>query len=51
MSEATKNHDSEACTCATEHESGPCPYDQEIEGEDRECNCCAFCRKRCAEEI
>jgi hypothetical protein len=29
----------------------PCPYDQEILGDDRPCLCCAYCRECCARDV
>lgn len=29
----------------------PCPYAEELYGEDSPCNCCDECRRACAEDI
>ena len=40
------------CTC-DEHEWDlhPCPYQQDIHGDNRECNCCPYCEQQCADDI
>ena len=37
--------------CGQPGTTGTCPYAVEIQGDDKECNCCDDCRAACAEEI
>jgi hypothetical protein len=47
-----EDEDEKNCKCGDEAgEDHPCPYSQEIHGDDRECNCCEFCTQQCAMEI
>jgi len=40
------------CTCDEHHwDSHPCPYQQEINGNDDGCNCCPYCEQQCADDI
>ena len=40
------------CTCAMEDiEPHICPYAQEINNSDEECNCCEYCEDQCAMDI
>lgn len=39
--------------CGGEGIKGPCPFAEEMEGDDRPCanNCCMECRKECANDV
>ncbi len=42
----------QACKCnGPGLEPHPCPYAQEINNDDRECNCCDGCRHECLMDI
>jgi len=39
------------CKCGDEAGSGLCPFADEINGDEIECNCCDDCRHQCAMDI
>ena len=40
------------CTCDKgEYTPHPCPFAQEIDGDDTECTCCPYCEQLCADAI
>ena len=40
------------CTCdECEHDYHLCPFALEIDGEEKECNCCPYCTEECAQSI
>ena len=41
----------DGCTKPASDESHPCPYAQEINDDDSECNCCEDCESECADDI
>ncbi len=39
------------CTCDDSYDSHPCPFNEEINGDDSPCTCGEYCTEQCAQDI